>query len=212
MYLSDLPGKAAHLKMAPEPRILTLKTESAPPMGARDSAVLVLLFPSPDPKELLDWEVIVIKRNTYEGVHSGQVAFPGGKCEESDKDYIATACREAFEELGIIKNKIEILGLMSRIYVPPSNFTIYPVLAYVKEDLKFVADIREVAEFRKFPLSLFNPELSKTINISVSKDSTINAPSYIIGDYTIWGATAMILAELYQLIVEDKLRISFNNP
>src|SRR3989339_1430524 len=101
-----LPGKEAHLKMAPSPRVITLVQELAPPAQARESAVLVFLTP---PKlagreQLLDWELLLIRRNTYDGVHSGQIAFPGGKRDSEDPDLIATACREAFEELGITRD------------------------------------------------------------------------------------------------------------
>ncbi|HBY01896.1 MAG TPA: coenzyme A pyrophosphatase, partial [Rikenellaceae bacterium] len=80
------------------------------PAGARDSAVLVLLIPANNgtsESSLMDWRVVLIKRNTYEGVHSGQIAFPGGKCEKTDKGVIDTAYREAFEELGIVRENTE---------------------------------------------------------------------------------------------------------
>lgn len=211
MYIPDLPGKKAHLKMAPLHRISTLDVEEAPPDYARESAVLVLLFPS-STDNILDWEVLFIKRNTYEGVHSGQIAFPGGKCEKDDKDYVDTACRESHEELALDRDKIEIVGLLSRLYVPPSNFTIYPVLAYAACEMELIPDHREVVEYRKIPLRLFDPSLSETIKIRIGRDEFVNAPGYTIGDYFIWGATAMILSELYQVVAEARLTISRNNP
>ncbi len=211
MYIPDLPGKKAHLRMAPVHRVSTLDNEEAPPDHARESAVLVLLFPSSS-YNILDWEVLLIRRNTYDGVHSGQIAFPGGKCEDEDKDYADTACRESHEELALDRDKIEIVGLLSRLYVPPSNFTIYPVLAYAIGEMELIPDTREVVEYRKTPLRLFDPSLSETIRIQIDSDEFVEAPGYTVGDYFIWGATAMILSELYQVVVEARLTISRNNP
>jgi len=211
MYIPDLPGKKAHLKLAPVHRLSTLKIEEAPPGHAIESAVLVLLFPSSS-DNILDWEVLVIKRNTYDGVHSGQIAFPGGKCEDEDKDYADTACRESHEELTIDRDKIKIVGLLSRLYVPPSNFTIYPVLAYAIDEMELTPDTREVVEFRKIPLKLFDPTLSETFKIRIGREEYVDAPGYTIGDYFIWGATAMILSELYQVVEEARLTISRNSP
>ncbi|OFY39134.1 MAG: hypothetical protein A2X18_03695 [Bacteroidetes bacterium GWF2_40_14] len=211
MYIPDLPGKKAHLKMAPLHRLSTLKIEEAPPENSRESAVLVLLFPASS-ENILDWEVLVIKRNIYDGVHSGQIAFPGGKCEDIDKDYADTACRESHEELSLDRDKIEIVGLLSRLYVPPSNFTIYPVLAYASCEMELIPDHREVVEYRKIPLKLFDPTLSEIFKIRIGREEYVNAPGYTIGDYFIWGATAMILSELYQVAAEARLTISRNNP
>lgn len=203
MYLSDLPGKNAHLKMAPEPRVITLKDEISPPPDARNSAVLVLLFPvesgSTCEEDFSEWEVVLIQRNTYEGVHSDQVAFPGGKCESQDVDYIDTACREAYEELGIERDKIKIIGQLTHLYVPPSNFTIYPVLAIAKEEIMFRLERREVVSYKRVPLKRFNPETAVTCKVEISKGEFVNAPGFIIDDYLVWGATAMILSELFHL-------------
>lgn len=202
MYISDLPGKEAHIKMAPEPRVITLNQEVSPPSDALDSAVLVLLFPTEDPT---GWEVVLIQRNTYEGVHSGQIAFPGGKCETYDKDYTDTACREAYEELGIERHKIQIIGQLTHLYVPPSNFTINPVLAIAKEKIEFRPDKREVVSYRMIPVKMFNPESSTTCKVQIKKGIYVNAPAFIIGDYLIWGATAMILSELYEVISSGQI-------
>lgn len=221
MLIPNLPGKKAHLKMAPEPRVITLKTEIEPPPEALDSAVLVLLLPpfagSSSSKhvssgELFDWEVVVIKRSIYEGIHSGQIALPGGKREDSDIDYADTACRESYEELSIDRTKIEIIGLLSRIYVPPSNYIIYPVLAYAKSDVELTPDNKEVVEYRRIALRMFNPDTSKICRVQIGGEEFVNAPGYVIDDYFIWGATAMILSELYQLIEEAKLSISLISP
>jgi len=195
-----LPGKEAHLKMAPSPRVITLVQELAPPAQARESAVLVLLTP---PKlagreQLLDWELLLIRRNTYDGVHSGQIAFPGGKRDSEDPDLIATACREAFEELGITRDSFTIIGELSKLYVPPSNFTIYPVLAISTEPICYKPDPREVAEYLTVPLNRFNPAYSKICRVQAGSYEWVEAPGFVIGEHTVWGATAMIISELWQ--------------
>lgn len=195
-----LPGKEAHLKMAPSPRVITLVQELAPPAQARESAVLVLLTP---PKlagreQLLDWELLLIRRNTYDGVHSGQIAFPGGKRDSEDSDLIATACREAFEELGITRDSFTIIGELSKLYVPPSNFTIYPVLAISTEPICYKPDPREVAEYLTVPLNRFNPAYSKICRVQAGSYEWVEAPGFVIGEHTVWGATAMIISELWQ--------------
>ncbi|HBZ25772.1 MAG TPA: coenzyme A pyrophosphatase [Rikenellaceae bacterium] len=195
-----LPGKEAHLKMAPSPRVITLVQELAPPAQARESAVLVLLTP---PKlagreQLLDWELLLIRRNTYDGVHSGQIAFPGGKRDSEDPDLITTACREAFEELGITRDSFTIIGELSKLYVPPSNFTIYPVLAISTEPICYKPDPREVAEYLTVPLNRFNPAYSKICRVQAGSYEWVEAPGFVIGEHTVWGATAMIISELWQ--------------
>lgn len=221
MLIPYLPGKKAHLLMAAIPRFKSLETEGGPPEGAIESAVLVLLYPVNDGKsidDILQWELLVIMRNTYDGVHSGQVAFPGGKCEKEDSSYADTACREAFEELGIESDSYTILGEMTHIYVPPGNFTIYPVLAVSKTDNfsgknnQYKIAHREVIGYKHIPLPRFAPGLIKTSRVQRSLNEWADAPCYIIDDYLIWGATAMIISELYQLIDADKVSISFNTP
>jgi len=203
---NKLPGKEAHLKLAPEPRITSLIKEQAPPSSAKESAVLVMLTPVKDNsgniiKDKSEWTLLLIKRNTYYGVHSGQIAFPGGKCENYDIDYTATACREAYEELGINQDKIEIIGELTKLYVPPSNFTIYPILAVNNGIDRYIPEPREVTEYLHIPLRLFNPNNTKRCRVQAGPYSWVHAPGYIINGHTIWGATAMIIAELYQVVI-----------
>ncbi|MDP3397939.1 MAG: CoA pyrophosphatase [Bacteroidales bacterium] len=205
--LSDkLPGKSAHLIMAPDHRVNSLTLEKAPPANAIKSAVLVLLVPS-----LNEWEVVLIKRNIYNGIHSGQVSFPGGKCDADDPDITHTACREAFEELGIDRKDIKIIGQLSRLYVPPSNYIIYPILATSSNRREYNPNPREVAGYIHVPLSCFNPSLIKRSRVQAGPDEWIEAPSYVIDGHIIWGATAMIIAELYQ-VAAAKASTSFIKP
>jgi len=220
MYLPNLPGKSAHLKMAPEHRVPTLISEASPPPGAIESAVLVLLFPQKrdnPPVEaweqvLLEWDVLLIERTVYDGVHSGEIAFPGGKREKGDKDLIETACREANEELALKYEHVTVFGQMTPLYVPPSNHLIYPVLACACWEHELIPHPHEVQSYKKIPLHHFNPENSMPCTIDIGKGKTVKAPAYIYEGYSIWGATAMILSELYQLVLDAKLITSFIRP
>ena len=193
-----LPGKSAHLLMAPDHRVNSLTLEQEPPANSINSAVLVLLIPS-----MNEWEVVLIKRNIYNGIHSGQISFPGGKCDADDPDITHTACREAFEELGIDRKEIKIIGQLSRLYVPPSNYTIYPVLAISSNRGEYKPDPREVAGYIHVPLSCFDPSLIKRSKVQAGPGEWIEAPSYVIDGHIIWGATAMIIAELYQVAAAE---------
>ncbi len=197
----ELPGEIAHLRMAPahRDRLLTL---SNGPEYARKSSVLILL--SPDDKG----EVCTtfIKRVEYEGVHSGQIAFPGGKYEEIDINLIETALREAEEEVGLKRESVSIIGQLSDLFVPPSNFIISPVLATIPFRPEFIPDCIEVDEVFTVPLNHFlNAEFTGEYDIPYRNGQTIRVPGYYYKNHLIWGATAMILNELLQLMVDAGL-------
>ena len=205
-FTKPLLGKQAQRTMASPHRIFSLLTED--PQGAKDSAVMVLLTPVNEgltKRDLLDWEVLLIRRNTYPGAHSGQIALPGGRAEADDPDLWATACRETFEEVGIREETLERIGPLTSLYVPVSNFMIYPFLAVNHTACKIVPDRTEVADYKYVPLKVLNPAQAVERNLKHDKRGFLPAPSWQYEDYTIWGATAMILAELYQLIDQEDL-------
>jgi len=205
MKIPNLKGKEAQLLLAPVPRIESLLIESEPPTDAKQSAVLALLFCDKLPEthqDLLDMKLLFIVRNSYDGVHSDQVAFPGGKCEEGDLSFIETASREAFEEMGIEKESYKVIGELTHIYVPPSNFTIYPVLAVTNSKPEFIPDSREVKEWMLVSIREFAPENVKMVKVKRTKDDLSDAPCFIVNGHILWGATAMIVSEIYQLMLE----------
>jgi 8-oxo-dGTP pyrophosphatase MutT (NUDIX family) len=173
-----------------------------PPAGANESAVLVLLFP--EGVKVMDWRVLVILRNSYNGVHSAQAAFPGGKREESDNSFAETALREADEEMGIKREDITPLSYLSQLYVPPSNFNIHPLLAVSKSDINFKPDPREVARYSLIPLRELNPQRAVFKRFQSPSGEWLDAPGFEYDGLFIWGATAMIISELYQ-VVEDAI-------
>jgi 8-oxo-dGTP pyrophosphatase MutT (NUDIX family) len=193
--LSPLPGVNAHVLLAPEVRINDLKT-GATPDHALESAVLIILYPYN--KKL---HTVVILRNEYDGAHSGQISLPGGKAEKSDKDFEHTALREAQEEIGIIPSDLEIIGQLTRFYVRPSNFIIYPYIAYCSYRPDFQPDATEVQRIIEIDISSdITPERIANKTITFKNNMQVNAPGFEVGGEFMWGATAMIFSELIHVL------------
>ena len=200
--LLELPGVDAHLQLAPEIRIKDLKT-GQPPAHALESAVLIILYPFN--KRL---HTVVILRNEYDGAHSGQISLPGGKAEASDIDFKNTALREAQEEIGIIPAEMEIIGQLSMFYVRPSNFIIYPFIAYCARRPEFKPDpfeVQKVIEIDIFKEISYENTVNQTLTFK--NHAQVNAPGFPLGGEFMWGATAMIFSELLQVLtsVVEKL-------
>ncbi|MCC8174269.1 MAG: CoA pyrophosphatase [Odoribacter sp.] len=198
---SVLPGKEAQDKMAPVSKYIEggENVYNCPPV---ESAVMILAIPSED-KLVIPF----IKRTQKGRHHAGQIALPGGKKEESDNSFIETALREYKEEIGVKSEDIVILGTLSPIYIPVSNFTIHPVVGTTIKKPTFKKCEDEVEEIILVPISeLFNPENKRTQNFSQDRRE-VTAPGYHIGGYFIWGATAMIIAEMEQIMKNYTLSI-----
>lgn len=193
--LSALPGVDAHLLLAPEMRVNDLKIGIIHD-NAVESAVLILLYPFND-----SLHTIVILRNEYDGPHSGQISLPGGKVEKSDVDFKHTALREAEEEIGIISSEMEIIGQLTRFYVRPSNFIIYPFIAFCHHKPDFHPNATEVK--RIIEIDIFNEITHEKIvnkTIALKNNVQVNAPGFELSGEFMWGATAMIFSELMQVL------------
>ena len=190
-----LPGAKAHELLMPEERKAMLK--QMPDMDkARRAAVLMLVYPEKGQPHL-----VFIERSKYEGVHSGQIAFPGGQHELHDKDFHITALRETEEEIGITQDNIEIIGDLSEIYIPPSNYLVLPVLAKLDHKPEFIPDKTEVENVITFPVEAFLKEdAMQTESIHIDGKLSVNVPCYNVEGYIIWGATSMMLSELLNLL------------
>lgn len=186
----------AHAKMAPLERISFLKKENYLDKIPRRAAVLMLFYPKNQITHLA-----LIVRNSYPGVHSSQIGFPGGKVEEEDVNLEQTALRETHEEIGIHPNKIQIIKPFSEIYIPPSNFLVAPFMGISKEELSFFPDLDEVKQVLEFSITDFLDENTITkVKMSTSYATDIEVPAFMVDKYVVWGATAMMMSELKETI------------
>ncbi len=192
-----LPGIKSHLKMATTNRIEEFSRFNFDINNAKKSAVLILFFHEADILKM-----IVIRRSKYVGIHSGQIAFPGGRFEEEDKDVQTTALREIHEEIGISENKIEILGRLSDIYVPPSNFLISVFVGYLSEKPEYIIQEREVDEIIEIPFDdFYKSDAIKEKDFYVNSLKAVsNAPYFDVTNAEIWGASAMVISELLEIL------------
>jgi 8-oxo-dGTP pyrophosphatase MutT (NUDIX family) len=179
--------------MAPKPRPGG-EFDDTPLPHARASSVLILFYPYADTVYLP-----LILRPTYPGVHSGQVSFPGGGQEAGDADLIATALREAHEEVGLDPAAVTVLGQLTPIYIRPSNNLVQPVVGYAMARPAFVPDAREVAQLIEAPLPEFLDPANQRIEQWELRERTAHVPLFGIQNQVIWGATAMMLGELLAL-------------
>lgn len=192
---TELPGASSHIKMAPPGRFPTTNIPK-PNDSTRIGAVLLLLYPMEGGGSIL---FPLIVRPEYEGVHSGQVAFPGGKQDESDEDLIETALREAYEEIGVKITREHVIGQLSEIYIPPSNFLVFPTIAYLPEKPMMSKDDREVEKIFEVPIDNLQDRSLHQVKKVNFKGMDLDIPYFKLGEYDVWGATAMILAEFLEL-------------
>lgn len=185
-------GIESQKKMMPEGRIL----KATHPTTIRNSAVLIAFF-----EEEEEWFFPLIKRASYKGVHSGEMALPGGKYEPNDKKITDTALREAKEEVGICSKEVTLLGLLTELYIPVSNTNVVPVVGYLKKKPDFTANKDEVENIFLIKASdLLNEENSQTEIWNFSEKDK-NIPFYALANHKVWGATAMILSELKDMLM-----------
>lgn len=186
--LGPLPGESAQLKMAP-----TFRGSFPEQEEAIRAAVLALIYPSGG-----DAYLAFMKRNEYDGPHSAQVSFPGGAWEEGDQSLEETALRETREELGIT-GPIEILGALTPLHIPVSNFMVFPFMGWMSEAPRFAPDPSEVQYVIEARLSELLSPANRDSETIWHHERSIDAPYYRVGKEKIWGATAMMLSELLQL-------------
>lgn len=188
-------GQKAQVEMAPLPDV-SQRFDRASAKQARQSAVMILLYKQND---LIKFPLIV--RPQYPGVHSGQIALPGGKYEEGDKDLVYTALRETEEEVGISMQDVEVLGQLSELYVPPSNFNILPVVGIHPAIPEFILQESEVDELVIADMKALNDSSKrKEKEMTFYSGTKVKVPYFDIENKVVWGATAMILSEFATII------------
>lgn len=195
---AKLPAFEAHLKMAPVERIDALKNGIFDTKKSKKAAVMMLFYPKNGRAHL-----VLIVRSSYEGTHSSQIAFPGGKFEPEDEVFENTALRETYEEIGILPGSIEIIRSFTELYVPPSNFMVHPFFGISREEISFIPNPNEVANVIELPLSVFlSDEIIISAEMVTSYAGKITVPAFKIEEHIVWGATAMILSELKEVLKE----------
>lgn len=192
----ELPATVAHLKMVPPNRAELIQKADFTKITPKKAAVMMLFYP-----KNFQTHLALILRTSYNGVHSSQIAFPGGKVESYDFDLKETALRETHEEIGVHPNSINVIRAFTEVYIPPSNFMVYPFLGFSNEELNFVLQENEVAGMVEFPLADFlNDSILKTTSIRTSYADTMDVPGFQVNEHFIWGATAMMLSELKETL------------
>jgi 8-oxo-dGTP pyrophosphatase MutT (NUDIX family) len=193
-----LPGEMAQYRMAPSYRPQLTKQEVLA-HNPRVSGVMLLLFEKED-----ELNIVFTQRKQYEGVHSGQMSFPGGKKDETDKTLLDTALRETHEEIGVEPDRIEVLGQLSELYIPPSNFLVYPSVGFVHRIEKFIPQQNEVEKVVEIPVSFFldKNNINRHTEIKLFNGAVVQVPAYIHNEHIIWGATAIMLSE-FTFMVEQ---------
>jgi 8-oxo-dGTP pyrophosphatase MutT (NUDIX family) len=192
-----LPGRDAQLRLAHTERKMNLARYKIP-QDAKWGSVMILLY-----EEENKIKFPLILRPDYDGVHSGQIGLPGGKFESADENLLTTALRETQEEIGIPLNDVEVLGKLTELYIPPSNFLVHPHVGKLNYRPSFFPDKREVIKVIEVPLDdLMDETTVHEKEIKLSNGLQIITPYFYMDGHAVWGATAMILSELKTILKE----------
>ena len=192
-----LPAQVSQLKMSPPFRLELIEMSKDKMKRANKAGVMALFYPDKQQQTKL----VLILRNTYNGVHSGQIGFPGGKFQPNDVSLEKTAIRETSEEIGIPEQSIEIIKQLTEVYIPPSNFYVQPFLGIIKDTPTFNKQDDEVEEIIEVLLNhLFNELNVINTSVETSYKIKVEVPAYKLNGHIVWGATAMMLSEIKDLL------------
>jgi 8-oxo-dGTP pyrophosphatase MutT (NUDIX family) len=163
----------------------------------KEASVMMLIYPKNNIPHF-----VLIERTQSTGKHSGQIAFPGGKKEKRDADNSVTALRETEEEIGILMQQQQLIMPLTSIYIPPSNYMVYPYLAFAKAELQFTPQPSEVKSIVEIALTeLLDHSNEKRATLSTSYMKKVSVPCFYFGETMVWGATAMMLQEIKDLFI-----------
>lgn len=186
-----LPGVNAQTKMAPQARRMQPEAAVMP----RQAAVVLLLYPNHSTINLL-----FTHRPDQLAHHAGEISFPGGGAESEDPSLIHTALREAQEELGIPSTAIQTLGALTPLYIPPSQNLVHPFVGWIPMLPPLHPDPKEVDQVLHIPLDhLLHPETVRREQWKF-QGQLREVPCYRYREFCIWGATAMILSEFFEVV------------
>ncbi len=192
-----LPGQNAQFKMSPPFRTELLKRQQKVIKLAKQAGVVALFYPNINKQTTL----VLILRQTYKGVHSAQIGFPGGKYEAEDETMSQTALRETYEEIGVPSKNITLIKTLTTVYIPPSNFYVHPFLGICNQTPNFKKQDAEVKRIIEVPLAeLLDDTNICNIDVVTSYAKNIKVPCIKLQNYEVWGATAMMLSEIRDLL------------
>lgn len=187
-----LPGLQAQLKLAPPFRNNIMP--KALDNYRKGSVMLLIKNIEQQP------HVVFIERSEDGKVHSGQIAFPGGKKDESDEDLQATAIRETEEEIGLASHHISVLCELTQLYIPPSNFMVDPFVGCMERQIDYSINEKEVKRIIEIPLAdFFNEGVIRNEDVVTTYRGFVSVPCYNLHGVQIWGASSMILSEFISL-------------
>ena len=187
----SLPGHDAHATMAPFPARATVETLSVERNEGRPAATLVLLYPD----EAGEARFVLTVRHAGLREHAGQVSLPGGSLEAGETPEEA-ARREAFEEVGVAPEAVAVLGRLTPLYIPPSRFSVWPIVAAIDERPPFVTQEAEVAAILEVPVAHLLDPGRRQRAMREAPLGRFDVPYFDLGGHEVWGATAMMLSEL----------------
>ena len=190
-----LGGLDAQFKLAPELR-LKYNTDKIKANNPRLASVLVLFYPN----ENNEITFLLTERASYKGTHSAQISFPGGKVDITDINMEATALREALEEVGVHVMPTQVFKEITPVYIPPSNFLATPFLAFVSEKPKFRINYEVENTIEVLLEDLLNEGSLSKVNLTTSYMHNVDVPCFKLNGYVVWGATAMMLSEIKELL------------
>ena len=192
-----LGGLESQFKLVPELRI-KISEEKIKNSNPRKAAVMALFYPDEQNKTTF----LLTQRASYNGTHSAQISFPGGKYDQEDDNMRQTALRELEEEVGVFRNSVEVIRQLSDTYIPPSNFMVTPFIGFLNEKPSLIPN-EEVAKLIEIEAAaLLNEENISSIVMETSYMKEIEVPCFKFYDHVVWGATAMMLSEIKDLMKE----------
>lgn len=193
----DLLGESSHLKMSPPYRVELEKLMKKKKDKAKKAGVMALFYPCYQGQT----QLVLILRKSYQGVHSAQIGFPGGKFEHTDKDIMHTAMRETHEEIGVPVQETNVIKSLSPLYIPPSNFIVQPFFGLLEETPVFSKQDDEVEDILEVKLNDFLDDKNRIMTkVATSYDMKVSVPAFKLNGHIVWGATAMMLSELKDLL------------
>jgi len=191
-----LTAEASHIKMMPPFRQQLLEHTKHKIKSAKKAGVLALFYPNKNNETTF----VLILRKSYNGIHSAQIAFPGGKLEPNES-LANAALRETQEEVGVPVNQVELIKPLSEVYIPPSNFYVHPFWGFTKTTPLFVKQDTEVETIIEVSLEDFlNDKFLTNRWVNTSYSMEVETPVFLLNNHVVWGATAMILSEIKDLL------------